>query len=77
MGKRFGYIEYGSNTMDARIFVDEKGKPRQVLLDIEDYQELLERAEDAEALAFLRKLKSEPHEYVGLEEALAGLSSDV
>jgi hypothetical protein len=77
MMERFGYIGGGSNTMDARIFVDETGKPRQVLLDFEEYQELLERAEDSEALAFLRKFKSEPHKYVGLEEALAGLGPDV
>jgi hypothetical protein len=74
---RIGYIGDGRNTMDARVFVDENGKPRQVLLDFDEYQDLIERAEDAEALAFLRKFKSQPHKYVGLDEALAGLGSDV
>ena len=62
--------------MSVRYFVDEAGKARQVLMDIEEYEELLERAEDAEALAFLRHFESQPHQYVGLEEALAGLDAD-
>ena len=63
--------------MDVRYVVDEQGNPREVILAIGDYEELLERAEDAEALALLRRLKSEPREYVKLEEALAGLDADV
>ena len=63
--------------MTARYFFDEKGKPKQVLLDIEDYEELLERAEDAETLAFLRNFKSKPHKFVSLDDTLAGLGLDV
>jgi hypothetical protein len=58
----FSYIGSGSNAMDIRYVVDQAGKPRQVILNIEEYEELLERAEDAEALAFLRQFESEPHE---------------
>jgi hypothetical protein len=74
---RFGYIRDGSNTMDARVFIGVDGKPKEVLLNFEDYEALLERLEDAEALEFIRKFKKEPHEYVSLEEALAGLSPNV
>jgi hypothetical protein len=63
--------------MSVQFVVDQKGKPRQVLLDIEEYEELLERVEDSDALEFIRQFKSESHEYVGLEEALAGLDADV
>ena len=62
--------------MDVRYVVDEHGRPREVILGNGDYEEPLERAEDAEALALLRRLKSEPREHVELEEALAGFDED-
>lgn len=73
----FGYSESRGREMSVRYVVDEQGRPREVILAIGDYEELLERAEDAEALALLRRLKSEPQEYVKLEEALAGLDLGV
>jgi len=73
----FQYSEGRGKRVDVRYVVDEQGNPREVILAIGDYEELLERAEDAEALALLRRLKSEPREYVTLEEALAGLDADV
>jgi hypothetical protein len=73
----FRYIEGGSEAMDVRYVIDKEGKPRQVILDIEEYQELLERAEDAEALAFLRHFEGEHREYVSLDAALAGSDPDV
>ena len=72
-GTSFGYSEGRGANMDVRYVVDEQGRPREVILAIGDYEELLERAEDAEALSLLRQ----PREYVKLEEALAGLDEDV
>ena len=36
------------------------GKPTAVIVDISDYEELLERAEDAKDLAILRKMRTRP-----------------
>ncbi len=77
MNRRFGYINGGRNIMDARVFIGADGKPKEVLLTFEDYEALMERLEDAEALEFIRKFKSESHAYVSLDEALAGLSPNV
>ena len=63
--------------MDVRYVVDVRGKPRQVILDIEEYRELLERLEDAEAVTFLRQFTSGPRQWVTLEDALSGLDADV
>jgi hypothetical protein len=47
------------------------GKPVSVILRLQDYQELLERAEDAEDTAWLRKAREKPKHYGPLEEYLA------
>jgi hypothetical protein len=47
------------------------GKPVSVILRLQDYQELLERAEDAEDTAWLRKARVKPKHYRPLEEYLA------
>ena len=49
-----------------------KGKPVAVILPIADYEELLERAEDAEDVAWLRRARKKPLRYRPLEEYLAG-----
>jgi PHD/YefM family antitoxin component YafN of YafNO toxin-antitoxin module len=49
-----------------------KGKPVAVILPIADYEELLERAEDAEDVAWLRRARKKPLHYRPLEEYLAG-----
>jgi hypothetical protein len=59
--------------MDVRYVVDEQGRLREVIVGIGDFEELLDRAEDTEALALLRRLKAETRKYVKLEEAIAGL----
>ncbi len=46
------------------------GKPAAVILSIDEYEELLERVEDAEDIAYLRKLRTKPMRFVGLEELL-------
>ena len=47
------------------------GKPVSVIIPLQDYQELLERAEDAEDTARLRKAREKPKHYRPLEEYLA------
>ncbi|OGQ04261.1 MAG: hypothetical protein A2979_00030 [Deltaproteobacteria bacterium RIFCSPLOWO2_01_FULL_45_74] len=46
------------------------GKPSAVVLDIEDYKELLEKLEDIEDLKMLSEMRSEPLEFTKLEDYL-------
>ena len=41
---------------------------RYVLMKIEEYEELLERLEDAEALQMLKKVREKPLEYIKFED---------
>jgi hypothetical protein len=50
--------------------VTRNGKPVSVILRIKDYQELLERAEDADDVAWLRRARRKPMQYRPLEEYL-------
>ena len=52
--------------------VTRKGKPVSVIIPIEDYEELLERAEDAEDVAWLKRARRKPLHYRPLEDYLAG-----
>ena len=52
--------------------VMKNGKPTAVILKIKDYEELLEKAEDAEDLKYLRKLRSKPMKFRKLDDFLAG-----
>ncbi|MBC8244475.1 MAG: type II toxin-antitoxin system Phd/YefM family antitoxin [Verrucomicrobia bacterium] len=47
------------------------GKPVSVILPIQEYEELLERAEDAEDLAWLKKARSKPQSYRTLEGCIS------
>jgi PHD/YefM family antitoxin component YafN of YafNO toxin-antitoxin module len=51
--------------------VTRKGKPVSVILPIKDYEELLERAEDAEDIAGLKKARRKKLQYRPLEDYLA------
>lgn len=51
------------------------GKPNAVILDIRDYQEMLERLEDAHDLKQLRRMRSRPMKFRLLEEVLKDLGS--
>jgi PHD/YefM family antitoxin component YafN of YafNO toxin-antitoxin module len=51
--------------------VTRKGKPVSVILPIKDYQALLERAEDAEDAAWLKRARRKPLHYRPLEDYLA------
>jgi len=51
--------------------VTRNGKPVSVILPIADYQELLERVEDADDVARLKELRRKPLKYHSLEDYLA------
>jgi hypothetical protein len=51
--------------------VTRKGKPFSVIIPIKDYEELLERAEDAEDVAWLKKARRKPLHYRPLEDYIA------
>ncbi len=48
--------------------VTRKGKAVSVILPIKDYEELLERAEDATDVAWLKRARQKPLHYRPLEE---------
>ena len=58
-------------TLPEPEIITRKGKPVSVILPIADYQELLERVEDADDLAQLKELRGKPLKYRPLEEYLA------
>ena len=51
--------------------VTRRGKLVSVILPVKDYEELLERAEDAADLAWLKRARSKPQQYRPLEDYLA------
>jgi PHD/YefM family antitoxin component YafN of YafNO toxin-antitoxin module len=51
--------------------VTRKGKPISVILPIKDYEELLERLEDADDVAALKRARRKPLQYRPLSEYLA------
>ncbi len=59
-----------ANYLEPEI-VTRKGKPVSVILPIKDYEELLERAEDAEDIAWLKKARRKKLHYRPLEDYLA------
>ncbi|MEN9573116.1 MAG: hypothetical protein RL514_971 [Verrucomicrobiota bacterium] len=52
--------------------VTRHGKPVSVILPIKDYEELLERVEDAQDVAWLKQVSSKSRQYRPLSEYLAG-----
>lgn len=51
--------------------VTRKGKPVSVILPIKEYEELLERAEDSQDIAWLKKARRKKLQYRPLENHLA------
>jgi len=47
------------------------GKPAAVIIDIDEYRELLERLEDAEDLRELEEMRKRPLSFVKLEDFLS------
>ena len=58
-------------TLPEPEIVMRKGKPVSVILSIKDYEELLERVEDADDVAWLKRARKRPLHYRPLEEYLA------
>ncbi len=58
-------------TLPEPEIVTRRGKPVSVILRIRDYKELLERAEDADDMAWLRRARKKPLLYRPLEDYLA------
>jgi len=54
--------------------VTRKGKAVSVIIPIKDYEELLERVEDAEDVAWLKRARRKPLRYRPLEDYLAARS---
>ena len=51
--------------------VTRKGKPVSVIIPIKDYEELLERVEDTDDVAWLKHIRRKPLHYRPLEDYLA------
>ena len=56
--------------------VTRNGQPVSVIIPIEDYEELLERAADAGDIAWLKKARSEAPSYRSLEDYLTERQAD-
>jgi PHD/YefM family antitoxin component YafN of YafNO toxin-antitoxin module len=57
--------------------VTRNGKPVSVILPIKKYQEMIERLEDAEDVAWLKRARRKKLHFRPLEEVLAASSSSV
>jgi PHD/YefM family antitoxin component YafN of YafNO toxin-antitoxin module len=53
------------------------GRPAAVILDIDEYQDMLERLEDLDDLEMLRKMREEPLKFRKLGEFLAEYDPNV
>ncbi len=58
-------------TIAEHEIVTKNGKPVSVIIPIKDYQELLERAEDAEDIAWLKRARKKPLHYRSLDDFLS------
>ena len=58
-------------TLPEPEIVTRKGKPVSVIIPIKDYQELLERIEDAEDVMSLKRARKKPLRYRPLEDYLS------
>ncbi|MDI6852131.1 MAG: type II toxin-antitoxin system prevent-host-death family antitoxin [Deltaproteobacteria bacterium] len=54
-----------------------KGKPAAVIIDIDDYQEMLEKLEDVEDLQMLAEMRKKPLQFKKLEEFIKEFKPDV
>ena len=55
--------------------ITKKGKPISVILPIKQYQEILERLEDAEDVAWLKKARRKKLHFQPLEDVLTDLAN--
>ena len=54
--------------------ITRKGKPVSVIIPIKEYEEMIERLEDAEDVAYLKKARTKPLHFRPLSEVLADLA---
>ena len=54
-----------------------EGKPTAVILDIDEYQEMLERLEDVDDLKMLEEMRKKPLKFRRLEDVLREYSPSV
>ena len=54
--------------------VTRNGKPVSVILPIKDYREIMERLEDDDDVAWLKKARRKPLQYRPLKDAIADLA---
>ena len=66
--------ERGKAALAEPHIVTKKGKAVSVILPIKQYQEILERLEDAEDVAWLKKARRRKLHYRPLEDVLADLA---
>ena len=62
--------------MRKRELVYRDGKPAAVILDIAEYEELLERAEDLDDLRAVRRIRERPLKFRSLADVLAACPQD-
>jgi len=63
-------VREGKNKRKAPEIVFREGKPSAVILDIDDYREMLERLEDIEDLNTLKQMRKRPLKFRRLEDFL-------
>ncbi len=73
----YNYLTMKSANKREPQLVSINGKPHAVILDIDDYKRLLEKAEDAEDLKSLAQMRKRPLKFTTLEEYTAGRSRRV
>jgi len=66
-----GYILRMKTMLTEPEIVTHNGKPVSVILPIKEYEELLERVEDATDVAWLKRARRQPLQYRPLAEYLA------
>ena len=62
---------FAKKRIEPRIVLDENGEPSAVILNIGEYEEMLERLEDIEDLKILNRLRKRPLRFRRFEEFLA------
>ena len=63
--------------MSVQYVINDTGKKTGVFLSLNEYEELLERAEDTEALAMLKRMREEPLETRSFDNFLDDYSPHV
>ena len=66
-----------SHKRDVPEIVIRQGKPSAVILDIDQYQQMLEKIEDIEDLEMLKRMRKKPLKFKKLEDFLKEYSPDV